>query len=144
MDKTKMLLYFSDVNTDPHTKIAYHIPWYYDKGSIITDGIKWNDEIIDKCIKVPRIMEMIEKGTYYLQFYPVVDNSIARHMYIDPKHAIGKIINIDYKGIDVIPIKDIDYKIKYEDAAFPILIQYNKEAIFLGGMYLRYKYRQKE
>lgn len=140
INKMNRLFYISESKAKADEKIAYTIPWYYEKGDKIGElNVIWDNDFIDKYIKVPRIQNMIDAGVYYIQYYPVYDHSIARHMYIDPDAAIAKIIDINHNGVEVI-IDNCNTISKIENSkAFPMMIHYHDEIAFLGSIYLRSK-----
>ena len=140
ISKMNRLFYISESKARADEKIAYTIPWYYEKGDKIGElNVIWDNDFIDKYIKVPRIQNMIDAGVYYIQYYPVYDHSIARHMYIDPDAAIAKIIDINHNGVEVI-IDNCNTISKIENSkAFPMMIHYYDEIAFLGSIYLRSK-----
>ena len=137
INKMNRLFYISESKAKADEKIAYTIPWYYEKGDKIGElNVIWDNDFIDKCIKVPRIQNMIDAGVYYIQYYPVYDHSITRHMCIDPDASIAKIININHNGVNVI-IDNYDTISKIEESkAYPMMIHYHDEIAFLGNIYL--------
>lgn len=137
MNRMNSLFYISESKVKADEKIAYNIPWYYENGAKIGDtNAIWDDDFIDKYIKIPKIQNMIDNGVYYIQHYPTLDHSITRHMCIDPNASIAKIININHNGVNVI-LDNYDTISKIEEfKAYPMMIHYHDEIAFLGSIYL--------
>ena len=125
------------------------VPWVEGK-YINPREFKLNEDIINKyIIDSNTTKSRIENGSYYIKSYPDNDRGVVTHMYVNPSEAIGKILNITTKGIEVKLNKDIylfllNSKVLYDLRACPMFFHYMDELMFLGNIYLAYKNKDED
>lgn len=121
------------------------IPWVEGKSINPKMEFELNEDMINKyIIDSNTTKSRIENGSYCIKSYPDNDRGVVTHMYVNPSEAIGKILNITTKGIEVKLNKDIylflsNSKVLHKLRAYPMFFHYGNELMFLGNIYLVYK-----